>query len=85
MQKKIFSLIGYELGWYTSARTEITFTNISTDPITLDFGFNGANFATVNAYTDITNQSRVITYNILPLTNKYGATDTRSRRDIITY
>ena len=82
--EKIFSLIGYELGWYTSARTEITFTNISTDPITLDFGFNGANFATVNAYTDITNQSRVITYNILPLTNKYGATDTRSRRDIIT-
>lgn len=82
--EKIFSLIGYELGWYTSARTEITFTNASTEPITLDFGFNGANFATVNAYTDITNQSRVITYNILPLTNKYGATDTRSQREIIT-
>lgn len=82
--EKIFSLIGYELGWYTCARTEITFLNASSDPITLDFGFNGANFATVNAYTDITNQSRVITYNILPLTNKYGATDTRSRREILT-
>lgn len=82
--EKIFSLIGYELGWYVAARTEVTFTNASADPITLDFGFNGANFATLNAYTDITNQSRVITYNILPLTNKYGATDTRSRREVVT-
>ena len=82
--EKIFGLIGYELSFYRSARTEITFTNTSTEPITLDFGFNGSNFATVNAYTDITNQSRVITYNILPLTNKYGATDTRSRREITT-
>lgn len=81
--EKIFSLIGYELGWYVAARTEITFTNVSSVPVTVDFGFNGSNFATVNAYTDITNASRVITYNILPLTNKYGATDTRSRRDII--
>lgn len=81
--EKIFSLIGYELGWYVAARTEITFTNVSSVPVTIDFGFNGSNFATVNAYTDITNASRVITYNILPLTNKYGATDTRSRRDII--
>lgn len=82
--EKIFSLIGYELGWYRSARTEVTFTNASADSITLDFGFNGSNFATLNAYTDITSQSRVITYNILPLTNKYGATDTRSRREITT-
>lgn len=81
--EKIFSLIGYELGWYVAARTEITFTNVSSVPVTIDFGFNGSNFATVNAYTDITNASRVITYNILPLTNTYGATDTRSRRDIV--
>ena len=81
--EKIFSLIGYELGWYVAARTEITFTNVSSVPVTIDFGFNGSNFATVNAYTDITNASRVITYNILPLTNKYGAADTRSRRDIV--
>lgn len=81
--EKIFSLIGYELGWYVAARTEITFTNVSSVPVTIDFGFNGSNFATVNAYTDITNASRVITYNIMPLTNKYGAADTRSRRDIV--
>lgn len=81
--EKIFSLIGYELGWYVAARTEITFTNVSSVPVTIDFGFNGSNFATVNAYTDITNASRVITYNILPLTNTYGATDTRSRRDVV--
>lgn len=81
--EKIFSLIGYELGWYVAARTEITFTNVSSVPVTIDFGFNGSNFATVNAYTDITNASRVITYNILPLTNTYGATDTRSRRAIV--
>lgn len=83
--EKLFGLIGYDLGWYTAARTEVTFTNISEDQaISLDFGFNGGNFATLNAYTDITNQSRVITYNVLPLTNKYGAADTRSRRDIAT-
>lgn len=82
--EKIFSLIGYELGWYTAARTEITFTNNSDSPITIDFGFNGNNFCTLNAYTDITDQSRVITYNILPLTNKFGTSETRSRRTVLT-
>lgn len=83
--EKLFDLIGYTLGWYTAARTEVTFTNNSaTDTIVLDFGFNGANFATLNAYTDITQQPRVITYNILPLTNKYGTQDTRSKRDILS-
>lgn len=83
--ERLFSLIGYELGWYTAARTEVTFTNSGEHgSLTLDFGFNGANFCTLNAYTDITNQSRVITYNILPLTNKYGAKDTRSHRSIVT-
>ena len=42
--EKLFALIGYELGWYTAARTEVTITNVTTDPITLDFGFNGNNF-----------------------------------------
>lgn len=82
--EKIFSLIGYELGWYTAARTEVTFTNNSGGTMKLDFGFNGSNFSTLNAYTDITNQSRVITYNILPLTNKYGNTESRSRRVVKT-
>lgn len=82
--EKLFGLIGYELGWYTAARTEVTFKNTSEDPITLDFGFNGSNFCTMNAYTDITGQARVITYNILPLTNKYGSKDTRSKRAILT-
>lgn len=82
--EKLFGLIGYELGWYTAARTEVTFKNNSTAPIVLDFGFNGSNFCTLNAYTDITGQSRVITYNILPLTNTYGAKDTRSRRATLT-
>jgi len=78
--EKLFGLIGYELGWYRAARTEVTFTNNTSVNMTLDFGFNGTNFATLNAYTDITNQSRVLTYNILPLTNSYGATESRSRR-----
>jgi LysM repeat protein len=82
--EKLFGLIGYELGWFRAARTEITFTNNSGHDITLDFGFNGANFCTVNAYTDITNQSRVITYNILPKTNTYGSKDSRSRRVVTT-
>lgn len=81
--EKLFSLIGYELGWYTAARTEVIFTNAKEeDTITFNFGFNGSNFATLNAYTDITGQSRVITYNILPNTNAYGVQDTRSKRDI---
>lgn len=80
--EKLFALIGYELGWYTAARTEVTITNNSGKDMIIDFGFNGSNFATLNAYTDITNQSRVITYNILPLTNKYGSSETRSTRDI---
>lgn len=81
--EKLFGLIGYELGWYTAARTEVTFTN-NTDGQTFyfNFGFNGSNFCTLNAYTDITDQPRVITYNILPLTNKYGAAETRSRRSV---
>lgn len=82
--EKLFALIGYELGWYTAARTEISFTNGSAFPIYLDFGFNGANFCTVNAYSDITGQARVLTYNILPLTNGYGDNETRSRRSVKT-
>jgi len=78
--EKLFGLIGYDLGWFTAARTEVTFTNNSDYTFRLDFGFNGANFATLNAYTDITDQSRVITYNILPMTNTYGTQDTRSKR-----
>lgn len=82
--EKLFGLIGYELGWYTAARTEVTFTNNADKAITFDFGFNGSNFSTLNAYTDITDNARVITYNILPLTNKYGASETRSRRVVTT-
>lgn len=82
--EKLFALIGYELGFYTAARTEVTFVNTSENRQYFDFGFNGANFCTLNAYTDITNQSRVITYNILPLTNTYGLSESRSRRSMIT-
>lgn len=81
--EKLFGLIGYELGWYTAARTEVTFTNNTDSPIKLDFGFQ-SNFATLTANTDITGQSRVITYNILPKTNKYTAAETRSRRQVAT-
>ena len=80
--EKIFGLIGYDLGFYTAARTEVTFTNNTSESITMDFGFNGANFCTLNAYTDITNTSRVINYNILPMTSGYGTTGSRSRRSI---
>ncbi|MCM1232027.1 MAG: hypothetical protein NC489_18050 [Ruminococcus flavefaciens] len=82
--EKLFGLIGYSLGWYTAARTEVTFTNTGTSDMKLDFGFNGSNFCTLNAYTDITAQPRVITYNILPMTNKYGAKDTRSKCVIVS-
>ena len=82
--EKLFALIGYDLGWFTAARTEVTIKNISDTAISFDLGFNGANFSTLNAYTDITGQSRVITYNILPLTNSYGAYDSRSRRQTTT-
>lgn len=78
--QRILSLIGYELGWYTAARTEVTFVNTSDTVITFDFGFNGANFSTLNAYTDVSGNSRVITYNILPLTSTYGDKESRSSR-----
>lgn len=81
--EKIFALIGYDLGWYICARTEVTFTNNMEQNVKLDFGFNGANFCTLNAYTDITNEDRVITYNILPMTSSYGASESRSTRQII--
>lgn len=80
--EKVFALAGYTLGWYTCARTEVTFTAAA--DCTLNFGFNGANFSTLNAFTDITQEPRVITYNVLPLTNKFGTKDTRSRRRIVT-
>ena len=82
--EKIFSLFGYDLGFYTAARTECTFTNASSGTLRLDFGFNGANFCTLNAYTDVTNTDRVITYNILPMTSSYGESQSRSSRYIIT-
>ena len=82
--EKLFGLIGYDLGWYTAARTEVTFTNSGTNAITFDFGFNGSNFTTLNAYTDITSQDRIITYNVLPLTGKFGGKETRSKREILT-
>lgn len=82
--EKLFALIGYQLGWYTAARTEITFTNNTDTDIELDFGFSGEAFTTCTAFTDITGSARVITYNILPMTNSYGAKDSRARRDITT-
>ena len=82
--EKVLGLIGYTLGWYIGAQTEISIVNNTDDVIEMDFGFNGANWATLNAYTDITNNTRTITYNILPRTNAYGATDTRSTREITT-
>lgn len=82
--EKLFGLIGYVLGWWTAARTEVTFTNDGETDIKLDFGFNGANWATLNAYTDITNNSRTLTYNVLPMTNSYGAGESRSTRSVLT-
>ena len=81
--EKIFGLIGYDLGFYTAARTEVTFTNNTSDTMTLDFGFNGANFTTLSASTDITNTGRIITYNVLPMTSSYGDTESRSRRSVL--
>ena len=81
--EKIFGLIGYDLGFYTAARTEVTFTNNTSDSMTIDFGFNGSNFSTLTATTDITNNARVITYNILPMTSSYGDTGSRSRRSVL--
>lgn len=82
--EKIFGLIGYDLGFYTAARTEVTFTNNTSDSMTIDFGFNGSNFSTLTASKDITNNARVITYNILPMTSGYGDTTSRSRRSVIS-
>lgn len=82
--EKVLGLIGYTLGFYTGAMTECTITNNTDSVMEMDFGFNGSNWSTVNAYTDITNNTRTITYNILPRTNSYGSTDTRSIREITT-
>ena len=82
--ERLFNLIGYDLGFYTAARTEVTFTNNTDQDMSLDFGFNGSNFCTMNAYTDITNKSRVITYNILPGTSSYGDMTSRSTRSVLT-
>lgn len=79
--EKLFGLIGYDLGWYTAAKTEVTFKNTGDMPITLDFGFNGNNFATVSALSDITGTARTINYNIIPLTNEYGSQDSRAHRE----
>ena len=82
--EKLFALMGYNLGYYTAAKTECTFTNNLDTPLEIDFGFNGANFCTLNAYTDITNQARVITYNILPGTSTYGDLESRNSRSVLT-
>ena len=82
--EKIFALFGYDLGFYVAARTEVTFTNTTDEDIKVDFGFNGANFCTLNAYVDITSTERVITYNILPMTSSYTDAQSRSSRYITT-
>ena len=82
--EKLFSLFGYDLGYYTAARTEITFTNATSADMKVDFGFNGANFCTLNAYMDITNTDRIITYNVLPMTSGYTDAQSRSSRYIIS-
>jgi len=82
--EKIFALIGYDLGMYTAAVTEVTITNSSGADAVFDFGFNGSNFCTVNAYTDITNEDRVITYNILPMTSSYSDSESRSTRSTLS-
>ena len=82
--EKVFGLIGYTLGWYKAARTEVTFHNMTESDIVIDLGFNGSNFATVSATSDITGQTRTLTYNILPKTSSYGASDSRSRRSVLT-
>ena len=82
--EKLFALFGYDLGFYTAARTECTFTNATLEPMKIDFGFNGSNFCTLNAYTDITNAERVITYNILPMTTSYADAQSRSSRYVTT-
>ena len=82
--EKLFNLIGYHLGWYTAAKTEVTFTNNYSDTLRLNFGWNGADFSTVSAYTDIMGQSRTITYNILPNTNSCGNSDSRAIRQEIS-
>jgi len=81
--EKIFGLIGYDLGFYTAARTEVTFRNNTSENMTIDFGFNGANFTTLTASYDITNTPRVITYNILPMTSGYGEAESRSTRSML--
>jgi hypothetical protein len=82
--EKLFSIIGYKLGWFIAAKTEVTFINNTDSPMLLDFGFANSNFATLNAYADITGQPRVITYNIIPMSSSYGEYDTRSTRKTIT-
>lgn len=82
--EKIFGLFGYTLGFYTAAKTEVTFTNATQESMKIDFGFNGSNFCTLNAYSDITNTQRVITYNILPMTSSYASTESRSSRYVTT-
>lgn len=82
--EKIFGLIGYDLGWYRAAKTELSITNNSGSDLTLDFGFNGTSFCTVNAYTDITDADRVITYNILPGTSSYSDASSKSVRSVVT-
>lgn len=82
--EKLFAQFGYDLGFYTAARTECTFTNATSRELKVDFGFNGSSFCTLNAYMDITNTDRVITYNILPMTSGYTDTQTRSARTVVT-
>ena len=80
--ERLFSLIGYDLGAFQAAQTEVTFTNSTEVPFSIDFGFNGSNFCTLNAYNDITNQSRVITYNIIPRSSGYHSSESRSIRNL---
>lgn len=83
--EKLFGLIGYRLSFYTAATTEVTLTNTSTtSAVTLDLSFKNNAMCTLNAYTDITNADRVITYNILPNSGAFTSSMSRATRTLIT-
>jgi hypothetical protein len=48
---------------------------------TLDLGYNGQDFATVTAETDVNGDPRQIIYNIIPFSSSMGRTDSRRYRD----
>jgi hypothetical protein len=78
------NLSGVDSPIEANALSSIAYSDLPDDFVVkaiLDCGYNGQDFATVTANTDVNGDPRQIIYNIIPFSSSMGRTDSRRFRD----